>query len=176
MRRTTTFALLLLVLGCSAKYISSGEVSPGFDTDRSYKVAIMPLAVRGLLTPSSFARDKAYDHLLRTLMQTRRFQFIDKYTVEQQVKLEEFGSEGGIDPFMSRQVGKKVGADLVVIAECAFEEETPVILNTSVEVLDVNTTMQMYSGSARTTNPASTLAAAEAGLELATEKLVQKMK
>jgi len=86
-------------------------------------------------------------------------------------------ARGGGDPFRSRKVGKKIGADLVVIAECVFEEEAPeVILNTSVEVLDVNTTMQVYSGSARTVNPASTLAAAEAGLDLATDALVKKMK
>jgi hypothetical protein len=168
---------LLILLGCSSKYISNGALSAGFDTNGTYKIAIMPLAVRGLLTPSSFARDKAYDHLLRTLTQTQKFQPIDKYTVEQQVKLEEFGGEGGIDPVLSRKVGRKVGADLVVIAECVFEEEAPkVILNTSVEVLDVGTTMQVYSGSARTTNPASTIAAAEAGLEFATDVLVKKMR
>ena len=104
MRRTTAIVLpVLMLLGCSTKFISSGEVSPGFDRDRSYKVAIMPLTVRGLLTPSYFARDKAYDHLLRTLMKTRKLQLMDKYTVEQQVKLEEFGSEGGGRPIQEPQ-------------------------------------------------------------------------
>lgn len=169
---------LCLLFGCSAKYVDGdGVLAPGFDTNRPYKVAVMPLAVRGLLSPGAFARDKAYDHLVRMLMQVPKFQLVDKYTVEQQVRLAEFGSEGSIDPGMGRKVAREVGADLVVIAECAFEEEAPkVLLNTSVQVLDVNTALQVYSGSARTVNPASTLAAAEVGLERATEKLIQKMK
>jgi len=168
-------AACVLLASCSSKYVAHSALDPGFDTKRTYTVAIMPLLVRGPLeTPGAFERDRAYGYLLRRLMETGKLRPMDKPTVERAVGVQEFGQQGTVSSAEAREIGKELGADLVCLAEVNIEQES-VILAT-VDILDVRATTTAYSGSARATNPASTIAAAEYALEQATEVLVQKMK
>ncbi len=171
-RITLTLALVILILACSSKYLASGTIDPGFDTKRTYKVAVMPFLVRGLQTPGAFQRDMAYGFLTRQLMATGKLMPLDKFSVDDAVRKHEFGQQGRVDPVMARTIGKELGADLVCLAELSFEQVEPkVVLVATVQILDVETQPVVYSGLGRMANPMSLDAAAEVALELATKKL-----
>lgn len=170
-------ALILLLPACSSKYIHEGQVSPAFDTRGNHRVAIMPFLVRGLRSPGSFERDMAYDFLSRRLLSTNRLQPLDGFTVRELVRREAFGQMDGVDPAKARDMGKKLGADLVCLAELSFEEVEPkVVLVATVKLFSVNDPTVLYSGLGRMANPLSLNAAAEVALELATQKLVEAMR
>ena len=179
MRRVTLlFVCALLLAGaCSRRYLNEGQVSSGFDTRRSYKVAIMPFMVRGLRTPGMFERDMAYDVLSRRLMSTGKLLPMDGFTVRDAVKKHEFGQQGFVDPVKARSIGKELGADLVSLAELSFEQVEPApILVATVKLYSVDSPTILYSGLGRSTNPLSLNAAAEFALDLATSKLARSMR
>jgi len=168
-------AFCILLGSCSQKYIGHSVIDPGFDTRRTYSVAIMPLLVRGpLVTPGSFERDRAYGFLLRRLMETGKLRPMDRPTVERAVGLQEYGQQGAVSPAKAREIGRELGAQLVCLAEVSIERDS--VISATVDVLDVGTTTTVYSGTARSANPVSAIAAAEYALEQATEKLVRTMK
>jgi hypothetical protein len=165
----------LLLGSCSEKYVAHSAMDPGFDTKRTYSVAIMPLFVRGpSMTPGAFERDRAYGFLLRRLMETGKLKPMDKPTVERAVGLQEFGQLGAVSPAKARGIGRELGAELVCLAELSIDQES--VISATVDILDVNTTTTVYSGSARAANPVSVMAAVEYALERATEKFVRAMK
>jgi len=176
MRHATLLLPVWLVLcSCSTKYAEHSAVGAGFDAKRTYTIAIMPLLVRGpMVTPGAFERDQAYGFLLRRLMETGKLKPMDKATIDRTVGLQEFGQQGAVSPAKACQIGRELGAELVCLAEVNIEQ-APVI-SATVDILDVGTTTTVYSGAARSTNPASTNAAAEYALEQATDRLIQKMK
>jgi len=169
------FALVLLA--CSAKYLANGTIDPGFNTNKTYKVAVMPFLVRGLQTPGAFERDMAYGHLVRRLMETGKLMPMDKATVDAAVRVQEFGQQGTVDPALARSIGQELGADLVCLAELSYEQVEPkVVLTATVQLHGVNSTAVVYSGLGRMANPLSPNAAAELALDYATEKLVARMR
>jgi len=165
----------LLLSSCSEKYVAHSAIDPGFNAKKTYTVAIMPLLVRQpLVTLGAFDRDQAYGFLLRRLMETGKLRPMDKSTIDRAVGVQEFGQQGAVSPAKAREIGKELGADLVCLAEVNIDQESVVLA--TVDMLDVGTTTTVYSGSARATNPASAIAAAQYALEQATDKLVQAMK
>jgi len=177
--RSAVCVLLLVVCGllgsCSEKYVAHSAVNPGFDVSRTYKIAIMPLLVRNAsLTPGSFERDSAYVFLQRRLMETGKLTPMDKSTIDRAVSVQEFGQQGAVSPAKAREIGKQLGADLVCLAEVNIEQGS--VVSATMDLLDVSSVTMVYSGSARSTNPISTIAAAEYALEQATDKLVKAMK
>jgi len=174
--RLASCALLLAVAACSPKYLAQGTLDPGFDTKQTYKVAVMPFLVRGLQSPGAFERDMAYGHLCRRLMETGRLLPMDMPTVINAVLVRGFGQQSTIDPATAREIGKELGADLICLAELDYEMVEPKLLVTTVQLLNVNATTAVYSGLGRMANPLSVNAAAEFALDLATKKLVEKMR
>ncbi|MFO7674842.1 MAG: hypothetical protein R6X12_00785 [bacterium] len=177
--RVTLWLLAGLVFsaGCSPKYVHEGQISPAFDTRQSYDVAIMPFLVRGLRAPGGFERDIAYDYLARTMMGTGKLMPQDGFAVRDLVKKETFGQMDGIDPVKARALGKKLGADLVCLAELSFEQIEPkVVLIATVKLHSVDSPTILYSGLGRSANPLSLNAAAEGALGLATKKLIEAMR
>jgi len=168
-------ACALLGLACSQKYVGHSAMDSGFDTRRTYTIAIMPLLVRssGVVLDAP-EWDQAYGFLTRRLMETGKLRATDKTTIDRAVSLQAFGQQGTVSRAKARDIGKQVAADLVCLAEVNADQAS--IVTATVDILDVNSSSTVYSGSARATNPVSAIAAAQYALEQATEKLVERMR
>ncbi|MBM3330769.1 hypothetical protein FJY68_02820 [candidate division WOR-3 bacterium] len=168
-------AFCILIGSCSQKYVGHSAMDSGFDVRRTYTVAVMPLLVRssgvGLDAPEW---DQVYGFLTRRLMETGKLRATDKTTIDRAVSLHGFGQQGTVSRAKARAIGKELAADLVCLAELNTDQAS--IVTATVDILDVNSSTTVYSGSARGTNPVSAIAAAQYALEQATEMLVQKMR
>jgi len=171
-----TFSLIFFIF-CSKGYIKYGSLDPNFDTTRTYKVAILPFLVRDTGEPDPVLRDRAYSRLQVRLQETGKFQIIDKFTVERIVKIYEFGSSGKVDPALARNIGKELGAELVVLSELSLNPIGGGLrILANIQILDVNKNYVIYTGQGRTDNPISIEAGAEYAIDLATKVLINKMK
>lgn len=169
---------LLLLIACSKGYLKEGAVSPAFDLTRSYWVAPMPFLVRGPgITPDKFTRDHAYDYLTIQLQKTGLFYMKDKYTIQTEVDKMGLSRTPGIGPENACEVGKRVGASLVVLTEIALEPEAgglPVLA--TIQILDVNTRAVLYNGRGRAVNPVSYESASEVAIDYALDALIKKIR
>ena len=168
----------LILLACSRGYLKDGSVSSAFELTRSYWVAPLPFLVRGPgVTPDQFTRDRAYDYLTMQLQKTNIFYMKDKYTIQSEIDKMGLSRTSGIGPNQACAVGKKVGAELVVLTDLTLEPEgggLPVLV--FIQILDVKTKTVLYSGRGRAVNPASYESAAEVAIDYALEALIKKIK
>jgi hypothetical protein len=168
----------LLLLTCSPKYFIRGNLAPDFNKARTYKTAILPFLVRGEAgEPNSILRDRAYSYLNDRLMEAGKFMMIDKFTIDQAVRVHQFGQMSGVDPVLARQIGQEAGAELVVVPELSLTpvEGSGLRILCNVQIYDVNGEHVMYDGQGRTDNPVVE-AGAEFAVDLATRKLVSALK
>jgi hypothetical protein len=170
---------LLLLAGCSREYLKSGTLSPDFKADRTYSIAVMPIAVRGQApAPDLSLRNAAWSRLQSRLMATGRFKVIDRFKIEQALNVNEFGSTGKVEPALARKIAREVGGEMAALLELEFEQVGGKLQATVAEIqmLDVSSDYVVYAGKGRTANPVSAEAGAELAVEFATQVLVDKLK
>jgi hypothetical protein len=179
MRKVIPILLVMAAVACSPKYFIRGNLAPDFNKAGTYKTAILPFLVRGEAgEPSSTLRDRAYSYLNGRLMETGKFMMMDKFTIDQAVRVHQFGQMTAVDPVLARQIGQEVGADLVVATELSMTpaEGKGLRILCNVQILDVNGQHVMYDGQGRADNPIVPEAGAEFAVDLATRVLVSKLK
>ena len=163
----TTIALGLM-LSCSNKAVNTGGTGYGFEGKRIYQVAVFPVLVRGSATPDDSQRDTLYTHLEDRLLETGRFELVDRVLVEF-----EADSPGALSPDDARQAGKKLGADVVCLSSLTLEKASPPLVLAKVDILPVEGKSPSYTGSGRAGDPDDWLAAARLALDSATAGIVK---
>ncbi|MEO0140161.1 MAG: CsgG/HfaB family protein [candidate division WOR-3 bacterium] len=113
MRRVILFfGALAVSVGCAAvaKYQADATLSPSFDLRRAYRLAVLP--------PEYSRASELMDALNREGMRAG-FSVVERSRVEEILAEQEFGYSGVVDPSTAVQLGKLMGADVVLISQAS---------------------------------------------------------
>lgn len=175
--KTLTFYLLCLMLAglfaCSKNYFQQTSASPAYSKTTRYKIILVkptltssrPLNTDELVNRSLFH--------LRAELSKINFEVMPNDKFEEAMRARSFGGSGNVSESVAMEAAKSAGATAVAYTEISTESiQGGLPLMATIRILGTADGSQLYSGKARSDNPASL----EAGLEFAIEKALDGLK
>lgn len=167
-----TLALAGLV-ACSKNYFQQTSASPSYSKTTRYKIILVkptltsskPLNTDELVNRSLFH--------LRGELSKINFDVMPNDRFEEAIRARSFGGSGNVSELVATEAAKSIGASAVAYTDISTESiQGGLPLMATIRILSAADGSQLYSGKARSDNPASL----EAGLEFAIEKALEGLK
>lgn len=174
MNRILLFACVLVgVVACSKNYFQQTSASPSYSKTTRYKVILVkPNFVSSKPIQTEEAASRCLFHLRGELSKIN-FEILPNDQFEEAMRARSFGGSGNVNELVAMEAAKSVGANAVAYTEISTESiQGGLPLMASIRILSTVDGSQLYSGKARSDNPASL----EAGLEFAIEKALEGLK
>ena len=172
---TFLFFILLLtsVFSCSKNYFQQTSASPAYSKTTRYKVILVkPNLVSSKPLNSDELVNRSLFHL-RAELSKINFDVLPNDKFEEALRARSFGGSGNVSESVAMEAAKSVGATAVAYTEISTESiQGGLPLMATIRIMSTADGSQLYSGKARSDNPASL----EAGLEFAIEKALEGLK
>lgn len=170
------FIVLVLITGllsCSKNYLQQTTVSPAFNKSNRYKIILVkPSFVSSRPIQTDEAMNRSMFHL-RAELSKLNFEVMGNDKFDEACRARSFGGSGTISESLALEAAKSLGASVVGFTEISTESiQGGLPLMATIRILNTSDGSQLYSGKARSDNPASL----EAGLEFAIEKALEGLK
>jgi hypothetical protein len=172
--RIVLFLFLLAgLVSCSKNYFQQTNASPSFNKATRYKIILVkPSLVSGKPIQTEEALNRCAFHL-RAEISKLNFDVMGNDRFDEACRARSFGGSGTVAENTALEAAKSLGANALAFTEITTESiQGGLPLMATVRILSTADGSQLYTGKARSDNPASL----EAGLEFAIEKALEGLK
>jgi len=165
--------LSLSLFACSKNYFQQTNVSPSFSKATRYKIILVkPSFISSKPIQTDEALNRCTFHL-RAETSKLNFDVMGNDKFDEACRARSFGGSGTISESLALEAAKSLGANTVAFTEISTESiQGGLPLMATIRILNTSDGSQLYTGKARSDNPASL----EAGLEFAIEKALEGLK